>query len=87
MNERIISIRELRARRDPDYFVRKVSPEAMADRIEARRKMDRDMAERRRRAEEARAAELRRADVDALVAKVAVIAGTIGWLAAVAGTL
>lgn len=85
MNGKVVSIREMRARRDPDYYVRMVSPEAMRDRIEARRKLDRDAETLARQAEERRAEALRRADVDALVAKVAVIAGAIGWMAAVAG--
>ena len=85
MESRIISIREMRARRDPDYFVRKVSPAAMADRIEARRALDRELEDRARRQEAARAAELRRADLETLLLKVALISGGVGWLAAVLG--
>ena len=85
MKSEIISIRELRAQRDPDYYIRMVSPEAMAERIAARRQMDRDAENQRRRAEASRAAELRQADLATLLLKVALGSAAIGWLAAVMG--
>ena len=87
MEQKIVSIRIMKARRDPDYYVRMVSPEAMAARIEARRQADRDAEALRRKAADQRAADLRQADLATLILKVMLASGAVGWLAALAGMM
>ena len=79
MNEKIVNIREVKARLDPEYYIRTVldTPEHQA------RRRARQLAERE--AASAREQAIRTADLNALLLKVMLASGAVGFLAAVVG--